>query len=95
MLGRDQTVTGEDHDPHLEPLLQRADGVTFVVQDIERDIAVDGHPKLVHAALRSLVLDHAQHLQRGRFDRPDPARPLTMRAHRADRFIEAEPQPLA
>ncbi len=95
MFGRDQAVTGEDHDPHLEPLFQRTDGVALVIQDIEGDIAVDGYAKFIHPAFRRLILDHPQHLQRGRFDRPDPARPLAMRADRADRFIEAESQPLA
>ena len=95
MFGRDQPVTGQDHDPHPEPLFQCADGITFMVQDIEGDIAVDRHAKLVHAAFRGLVLNHAQHLQRCRLDRTNPARALAMRAGGTDRFIEADPQPLS
>ena len=95
MLGRDQPVAGKDHDPHLEPLFQGADGIALVVQHVEGYIVVDGDAKFVHAAFRGLILNDPEHLKRRGLDRPDAARPLTMRADRTDRFIEAEPQPLA
>ena len=95
MLGGNQAVACKDHDVESEPLLKGADGIALVVQDVERDIAVHADVKLVHRPFHRLFLDHAQHLQRRGFDRPDAAGALAMRADGGDRLVEADAEPLA
>ena len=95
VLGGDHVITGQHDDAKAKTLLDAADHVPLVVQNIEGDIAIHRNAKLVHLALHRFILDHAKHLQCRGLDRPDPAGALAMRAHRCDRFIEAEAKPLA
>ena len=95
VVGGDQRVVAGQHHHEAVALLHGGQCGALLIEDIERDGGRHRDGDLGGPPADALLLDGAQHMHGGRFDRADQAGAGAMRAGGERGFLQAGTQPLA